>query len=101
MAEDPAVTVYYVTTSEGAARLDESGFSDSAGYYDPATDRTGVWVADSPAPLSKLESPVIYEIDAPPGAIASYAWARKDSTHVQWFLPATLLNSFPRKRLSS
>jgi hypothetical protein len=93
------VTVYYVTTSEGAARIDSTGFSDAAGYYDPATDRTGVWVADSPVPASQIDAPVVYAIDAPPAAISSYAWARKDSTHVQWFLPASLLNTVPRRRV--
>ncbi len=93
------MSVYYVTTSEGAARIDSTGFSDAAGYYDPTTDRTGVWVADSPVPMSKIDEPVVYEIDAPAAAISSYAWARKDSAHTQWFLPATLLNSFPRRRV--
>lgn len=93
------MTVFYVTSAEGATRIDTSGFSDAAGYYDPQADRTGVWVADSPEPLSKIEGPVVYAIDAPPSAIATYAWAKKGSEHTQWFLPASLLNSFPRRRL--
>lgn len=95
------MTVYHVTTAEAAARIDAEGFSDAAGYYDPATDRTGVWVSDTPVPASKIETPVVFAIDAPPVTIAQYAWTQKGTTHVLWFLPAQLLNTFPRRRLAA
>lgn len=94
------MTVYHVTTAEAAARIDAEGFCDSAGYYDPATDRTGVWVSDTPVPATKMESPVVFAIDAPPAAIAQYAWRRAGTDHVMWFLPAQLLNTFARSRIA-
>ncbi len=102
---DPSIRLFHATSGEAATQIGRDGFEDRTGYYLTDTTWTGVWVSDVPLDENDFDikpSPTdaYFAIDADEARIAEFEWIEEGKTYREWLIPAVLLNTFPRTRLT-
>ena len=92
--------VYHVTDAEAASAIEAHGFRDGHGHYLTNNIHHGVWVSDSPLTnQSGCSDPVVFEIDVPMDLIADHEWIEDGKPYREWLVPASVLNTFPCRRV--
>jgi hypothetical protein len=92
--------VYHVTTRDKADFIEAHGFRDGRGRYMTDSGLEGVFVSDQPLDAnSGAVGDLAFEIDVPVALIAEYELIEEGKGYREWIVPASLLNSCPRRRL--
>lgn len=92
--------------SEEADRVLHTGFQNHRGNYLTDSEWEGVWVSSKPLDCNEgvpIKATALLEIDLAlsESDIADYEWTEEGKSFREWLVPAALLNTHGKVRLTS